>query len=533
MKSDCKLEYISIAETASFSALVNDYINRNNAVDPFFSFTPDDVGIKEAISRRAQFPVDRTTLVRCIRKQYEGLEMGEAVRRNIELLSEPDTFTVCTAHQPNLMGGYLYFIYKIMHAVKLVQHLKQQHPEHHFVPVFYIGSEDNDFEELSVFRYSGKQYRWYSSQQGAVGRMQTKELKPLLDELFKHLGPPGSNVIALKELLLKAYSEQDTIADATRVLVHLLMGQYGIVVVDPDDADLKRTFRSIAWKELTEPVAYRLVSATSKQLSERYQAQAFVRPVNFFYLKDQVRERIEKQDDHWEVVHTGFRFNATQLEEELDRHPERFSPNVILRGLFQETILPNVAFIGGGSEVAYWLQLRSLFEHYGIFYPALILRQSVMWVPGEAEKLMRKSGVELKDIFAKTSRLQTQYTVAHHREALDISEATLALEQAVKAMKEQAMAIDPALSRSADAVLTKMNYQVDVLKRKMLRAAKRKDADQMNRISRLRALLFPEERLQERYDSFLQYYIDMGEDFFELLLEGTQPYGGRFLTIRC
>lgn len=531
MKSDCKLEYISIAETASFSALVNDYINRNNAVDPFRAFSPDDAGLNAAIARRAQFPVDRETLVRCIRKQYEGLETGEAVKRNIELLLEPDTFTVCTAHQPNLMGGYLYFIYKIMHAVKLAQHLKRQHPENNFVPVFYIGSEDNDFEELSVFRYSGKQYRWSSSQKGAVGRMDTKELKPLLDELFKHLGPPGSSTIALKELLLKAYGEQKTIADATRVLVHLLMGQYGIVVVDPDDAELKKSFRTIAWKELTEPVAYRLVSETSQQLSERYQAQAFVRPINFFYLKDQIRERIEQQDNHWEVVHTDFRFNARQLEEELDQYPERFSPNVILRGLFQETILPNVAFIGGGSEVAYWLQLRSLFEHYHVFYPALILRQSVMWMPEEAEKLMSKLGLELRDVFVKTAQLQTQYTAAHQEAALDISETDRALEQAMQAMKEQALAIDPALMRSADAVITKMNYQVDVLKRKMLRAAKRKDADQMNRISRLRALLFPGEHLQERHDAFLQYYIDAGEDFFELLLEGTQPYGDRFLTI--
>lgn len=533
MKSDCRLEYLTIAETASFSALVNDYIKQDNTVKPFYSFAPDDAGLKEAIAKRAQFPVDRETLVRCIQKQYKGLEMGEAVDRNVELLLDPKTYTVCTAHQPNLMGGYLYFIYKIMHAIKLAQYLGQRHPQHHFVPVFYMGSEDNDFEELSVFRYSGKSYRWSSSQQGAVGRMHTKELKPLLDELFKHLGPPGSKVAALKEVLQNAYEKQETIANATRVLVHQLMGQYGIVVIDPDDAELKKPFQSIAWKELTEPVAYPIVSETSQHLSERYQAQAFVRPINLFYLKDQIRERIEKKEDHWEVVHTDIRFNAAELKEELSKHPDRFSPNVILRGMFQETILPNVAFIGGGSEVAYWLQLRSLFEHYKVFYPAVILRQSVIWVPEAANKLMLQLGFELKDIFAKTSHIQQQFAASKHKQELDISEGTQALEKAMQTLKEKALAIDPSLSGSADAVLTKINYQVAVLKRKMLRAAKRKDADQMNRIARLRALLFPDEHLQERHDAFLQYYIDAGEDFFELLLEGTQPFGDKFLAIRC
>ncbi len=533
MKSDCQLEYISIAETGSFSALVNDYLCQNENLNPFFQFAPDDTGIKEAIALRTRFPVDRKVLVQCIRRQYEGLNIGETLERNINLLSASDTFTVCTAHQPNLMGGYLYFIYKIMHAVKLAQYLKEQYPENNFVPVYYIGSEDNDFEELSVFRYAGKKFQWRSQQQGAVGRMHTGELKTLLNDLFTLLGPPGQEAIALKELLLKAYQEQKTIAGAIRVLVHLLMGKYGIVVIDSDDAGLKRLFIPVVLKELLEPAAYKLVSDTSARLAEKYQVQAFVRPVNFFYLKDNIRERIEKSGDQWQVLHTGIRFNEAQLTGEIHAHPERFSPNVILRGLFQETILPNVAFIGGGSEVAYWLQLKSAFGHYGTFFPTLILRQSVLWIPPEGSRLMHKLGFDLRDIFTKTTSLQTGYVQSHNREALDISGPAEALEQALALLKKKAADIDPTLSGSADAVIAKVNRQLEALNRKMVRALKRKSSVQLDRIARLRALLFPNESLQERYDSFLQYYIDVGEDFFEILLKGIQPFGGRFLIVQC
>ncbi|RYZ17611.1 MAG: bacillithiol biosynthesis cysteine-adding enzyme BshC, partial [Sphingobacteriales bacterium] len=350
--------------TTFFSPLNVDYLAGNEQLRAFAAFSPDDDGLDQAIVQRKQFPVDRKVLTDVLQKQYSNYSLRKEVSDNIALLADENTFTVCTAHQPNLMTGYLYFIYKIIHAAKLAQHLRARHPERNFVPVFYVGSEDNDLDELSVFRFNGIKFRWQTEQTGAVGRMSTKDLQPLLQQLTALVGPPGEQAEHLKDVILTAYNSNHTIAEATRYIVNEFLGQYGVVVIDPDDADLKRAFIPILKQELLQPVANELVQKTSAALNENYTAQAFSRPINLFYLKDDIRERIERTESGWKVLRTNIHWDEAAMLKEVENYPERFSPNVILRGLFQETILPNVAFIGGGSEVAYWLQLKPVFEHY-------------------------------------------------------------------------------------------------------------------------------------------------------------------------
>lgn len=532
MKSDCNCQYIPLDQTGYFTKIVTDYINGSSELKPFYDFNADDEGLGHAINKRENYTVDRHVLVEALRKQYQHLEIADIVNDNIEKLKDENTFTICTAHQPNLLGGYLYFIYKIMHAVKLSRHLKNKFPQKNFVPVFYIGSEDNDFEELSVFRYNNKKYQWITDQQGAVGRMNTQSLKTLLDELFATLGPPGIHEEQLKEIIIDAYQKQPTIATATRYLVNALMGQYGVVVLDPDDADFKRQFIPIIKEELLQPKAFQIVSKTSQELSEKYKSQAYVRPINFFYLKDNIRERIEKSGDKWIVVNTDIMFDEAALLEEVDSHPEHFSPNVILRGLFQEAILPNVAFIGGGSEVAYWLQLKDIFKEYNIFYPAIILRQSVLWISKDAQKRMQQLGYNNNDLFSSILVLQDKMIESKSDYDFNLEEEHIELIKIISDIKNKAIKIDTILNNSSDAVLSKIKYQISILENKMKRAAKKKLDVEMKRIEVLKQKLFPNDSLQERYDSFLQYYISYGADFFDTLLRCTMPYGDRFLIIQ-
>lgn len=533
MKSDCKHAYIALKETGYFSSLVTDYLAGEKELSSLYQFSPDDKGLQQAIEQRKKYKTDRAALVNVIRQQYEGLEVHEAVARNIELLHSENTFTVCTAHQPNLIGGYLYFIYKIIHTVKLSRHLKAQHPEHDFVPVFYIGSEDNDFDELSVFRYNDKKYRWQDIQTGAVGRMQTDSLKALFEELFEVLGPPGENSDRLKDILNAAYQSGKTIAAATQYLVNALLGPYGVVAIDPDHALLKQLFVPVIKEELLQPKAYRLVNETSERLEHQYKAQAYARPINFFYLTDNTRERIEYDGTKWNVLNTDIAFTEPELMDAITRYPERFSPNVILRGLYQETILPNVAFIGGGSEVAYWLQLRSVFEYYKVFYPAIVLRQSALWEGHAAQQLQEKLELSDTEIFIKTDALKTRYTLQRSGKELKLEGYKKDMEALLYALKDKVNALDVSIAKSTEAALAKMQYQVNILEKKILRAEKKKQDTAMQRINRLKALLFPGGTLQERYDAFLQYYLSYGSTFFDCLLEGTVPYGDKFLVIKA
>ncbi|RQO31035.1 bacillithiol biosynthesis cysteine-adding enzyme BshC [Taibaiella sp. KBW10] len=530
--ADCIAQYLPIKETGYFSALVKDYLAAAPSLKPFYTFTPDDQGLAEAVSLRQQFPVDRSVLVSVLQEQYSTIEAADIVRQNIASLQQENTFTICTAHQPNLMTGYLYFIYKIIHAAKLAQHLKTKHPDQNFVPVFYIGSEDNDLDELGVFRYNHNTYRWNTPQTGAVGSMHTDDLQPLIKELFQVLGPVGVPEQQIKHIIGTAYSSGHTIAQATRIMVNELLGFLGVVVLDANDYRFKKAFIPVIENEMFQHSAQAIVTETSDHLNAVYAAQAFVRPINFFYMKDNIRERIEQVGEQWQVLNTDFLFDAAAMRAEINNHPERFSPNVILRGLYQETILPNVAFIGGGSEVAYWMQLRALFHHYQVFFPAIVLRQSALIIERKSIELQQKLQISLSELFQKTEVLINQYVQQYGDDTWQVNDLKAQLEQLEMATKADLSGLDHQLHHSAEAVFTKMKKQVLVLEKKILKAVKRKMDDKVQQIRSLKEHTFPNDSLQERYDTFLPFYLTYGQRFFEDLYAHTHPYGTEFLVLQ-
>ena len=529
---DCKVTYIPYKQTGYYSSLVTDYLDGNPQLDEFYQFSPDKAGIEQAIAKRSNFPVDRAALVSILQHQYEGFNISDTLKKNIAALADDNTYTICTAHQPNLMTGYLYFIYKIVHTIKLADELNQQHPDKHFVPVYFMGSEDNDLDELGRFRYAGEQYIWDADgQTGAVGRMNTRSLKSVLDKLFTKLGPPNEHTEHLKELITEAYLGQNDIADATRHLVNELFGSYGLVVFDPDDAVAKKQLIDIFEDDLINNTANSLVSQQAEKLAEHYKAQAYPRDINLFYLKGDIRERIEQEGDKWVVLNTDVLWSKDELLDELHNHPEHFSPNVILRGVLQERLLPDVAFIGGGAEVAYWFQLKPIFEHYKVFYPVILLRQSALWVEKKYAEPQQQLDISDEQLFIKKVELIRQFTNNNTDNELSLEEELKAIETQVDKLKEKAENIDKTLSSSAEAVMTKINHQVQVLEKKMLRAEKRNMEVELQRLARLKEALFPKDSLQERYDNFISFYTLYGAAFINKLYEHTAPLDNKFLTI--
>lgn len=530
MESHCT--YISYSETGFFTPLVLDYLQQKKELQPFYTFNPDEAGIDAAIKARGQFPVNRQLLVQVLQKQYTGLQCAGAVKENIEALKQETTFTVCTAHQPNLLTGYLYFIYKIAHAIQLANALNTKHPGKRFVPVYYMGSEDNDLAELGVFRYGDKKYVWDAAgQTGAVGRMNTKSLQKLLGELFKIIGPPGDYIEELKEILSQAYLHHDTIGSATRYLVNELFGRYGLIVLDADEPGFKREILPVLKDDLLHHTANGIVKDTAAKLSENYRSQAYPRDINLFYLADGIRERIERDGDKWVVLNSDVSWNEEALLKELEQHPERFSPNVILRGILQESILPDVAFIGGGAEVAYWLQLKELFNHYKVFYPAVVLRQSALWIDSRAAELQKKAGLSTKDLFKPVDVLALEYVNNNSRAEWHTGTEAVAFEELIHQLREKAISIDTTLKPAAEAVLIKIKYQLTLLEKKMLRAEKRKHDTEIQRIGKIKGILFPNNSLQERYCNFIEFYTIYGHDFLNQVLKHTSPYNKGFMVI--
>jgi bacillithiol biosynthesis cysteine-adding enzyme BshC len=521
------------ADTHAFSPLVIDYIQGADNLNSFHRFRPDEKGFDAALqARSATQDVDRSLLCSVLEHQYAGLERSELLQKNLSKLSSANTYTICTAHQPNLLGGYLYFFYKILHAIRIAEEMNLRYPQQYFVPVYYMGSEDNDLEELGCFYFEGKKYVWDGDQQkGAVGRMRTESLRPLFSDFFKQVGPPGPLLDELEQVITEAYLKHSTVAEATRYWVNYFFGAYGLVVLDPDDARLKRQFISVMRDDLTQHSAERIVGATSKALSENYKAQAFVRPINLFYLNSGIRERIEQIGDEYRVLHTDIRFSQVQLLEELEAHPERFSPNVILRGLYQERILPNVTFVGGGAEVAYWLQLKPLFDHYGVFYPQVLLRQSVQILSDAALQLLVRLELNPEDIFQDASVLLAKRVADKYQTADLLAEEWKSLAALSDAISEKAKATDPTLVPTAAAAALRMQRLLEHIQVRMKKVYLRREAETGSRLQRLKSLTHPGGTLQERKENFTAYFLIYGFSIFEDIKNAIAPFGNEFLIV--
>lgn len=520
------------SKTNSFSPIVLDYLASAPALDGFYTNRPDAAGLQQAIAQKGQHRIDRKLLVERLQHQYAAVDAGAAVAQNIEQLLSENTFTVCTAHQPNLFTGPLYFIYKILHAIKLAASLKQEHPDLNFVPVYYMGSEDADLDELNHFTVQGKKYVWQTAQTGAVGRMQVDAaLERLTVELSGQLAPlPFAQEVM--DMLQRHFKKGVRIQDATFQLVHDLFGQFGLVVLIPDDADLKRCMTSLFREELFQPVSSHLVEKTSADLSAQYNVQAHPREINLFYLEEGIRERIVRTEGGFAVNNTELSFSDSEMEALLQAHPERFSPNVILRGVFQEMILPNIAFIGGGGELAYWLQLKSLFDHYKVPFPALVLRNSFLLITKQQVDKIGRLGFSVNDFFETENSLVERLARQQAEHPLSLNgklEQATALFDAIRA---QAVAVDPTLAQHVAALQATSINKLHNLEKKMLRAEKRKHADAGRQIEVLRQQLFPRGGLQERAESFLFFYGQMGAQFIDGLYQHSGSLDQQFTVIQ-
>ncbi|HAO05261.1 MAG: bacillithiol biosynthesis cysteine-adding enzyme BshC [Chitinophagaceae bacterium] len=508
---------ISYKQTKAFSKLAIDYIEGADALEPFFTFAPNLDGIKNAISQRKKFTVNRQVLVTQLQKQYNAKKQGLKTTANIELLLNENTFTVTTAHQPNIFTGHLYFVYKIIHAIKLADDLKKQFPKNNFVPVFFMGSEDADLEELGTINVHGKIYKWDTAQKGAVGRMQVdEEFIALINELDAQLGVEEHGEEILNKVR-QAYAKGKNIEQSTFDLVHDLFADYGLVVFLPDNPVFKKELTPVIKKELSEQFSQKAMQQALVALSGLYKMQVAGRQVNLFYLLDGLRERLERKGDGFIVHGTDLRFTQQEILQELKNHPERFSPNVILRPVFQEMLLPNIIFIGGGAEIAYWLELKNVFAEAGVFFPVLMLRNSFTVIPKKIAEKIQSLGLNEASLFETGNKLKDYYVKKETKYQLSLSDEKLALIKIYHNIRESATKVNPTFSRHVWALQQKSKQKLDELEKKMLRSEKLKFDAGLRQISKIKDRLFPGDKLQERVDNLLPYYALYGKGFLDVL----------------
>jgi len=526
------IDCIPFKETHYFSNLICDYLDEKEDLKPFYNRFPALENFKDQIEeKKSSYDHGfRNVLVDNLLKQHQGLKPSQATTQNIELLKDHNTFTVVTGHQLNIFTGPLYFLYKIVSTINLCKQLKAEYPEYNFVPIYWMATEDHDFDEINFFNFQGKKLVWNRAASGAVGHLSTEGLEEVFQVFSKEL-EHSENGNKIRGLFQNAYLEHNNLAGATRNLVNELFGELGLVIIDADSSELKRLFVPYLKNELFQNSAYQKVTETNKQL-EKYKIQVNPREINLFYLKENLRERIEFQNEKFTVLNTNLTFSKDEMKQELEQHPERFSPNVIMRPLYQEVILPNLCYIGGGGELAYWLQLRSFFESQQIVFPALLLRNSVLLVNEKQDDKLSKLGIAYKDIFLNRDRFINKKVRDISNIDIDFTPQKELLLQQFENLYKLAEETDKSFIGAVKAQEVKQLKGLGNLEKRLLKAQKRKLADEVSRMVELQNQLFPNGSLQERTSNFSEFYLEFGDHLIQQLVLNLQPLKGEFLILK-
>ncbi|MCB0479071.1 MAG: bacillithiol biosynthesis cysteine-adding enzyme BshC [Crocinitomicaceae bacterium] len=455
----------------------------------------------------------RMVLVDSLKKQYENLELSPKVSSNIDLLLQSNVFTITTGHQLNIFTGPLFFFYKILQVINITEELNKNNQNQKFVPIFWMASEDHDFDEIAQFSIGDKKFKWKRDVQDAVGRISTEGLSEIFKEVKDCIGHDSHGALTVFE----EYCKKGLLGKATLFLANELFGKYGLVIVDGDQKDLKRVFQNTLRKELVQSLAHlEIHDVISKFDKKGYKVQVNPREVNLFLLHDQKRGRIIKESEVYKIANSSLEFKEADILDLLEKQPEKFSPNVVMRPMYQETILPNVAYLGGAGEIAYWLELKSAFEKYGVPFPILVVRNSLLLVESKAEKKLNILNIELPHYLKDESVLIKEF-IQTNSEELNMEQEEQLLSELQSILLDKSSAIDVSLKQAIEASLVRQKKELKRIENKFIKVLKQKKKHDIEAIQFVKNSFYPNGVFQERYENITPYLASFGLEFIDLL----------------
>lgn len=516
------------ASTPHFNTLIKNYLSGVSSLQPFYNRSSTLKNFYHQISdKKNNYPLNhRTTLVKSLTKQYAQTNLSEKTLQHIYLLKRPTTFTVTTGHQLCLMTGPLYVLYKIIHTINLAKKLKETYPNYDFVPVYWMASEDHDFQEVNHFKLHTQNITWQTNQKGSVGDFTTENFESVYEKL-KHLLGISPNANELKKLFKKSYLKEPTLAKAMHFLINELFADEGLVILDGDDKALKKLFVSYLKNECNHFTTAQKVNETNEKIKKLgYKTQVNPREINLFYKGKGFRKRIVKKENGFSVLDTDLFFTAENLQKDIENHPENYSPNVLMRPLYQEVILPNLAYVGGAGELSYWLQLRSTFDVQGVTFPILTLRKSlVLLTQKQVRKIKKMNGMTTADFLLPIEKLKQKYTQKLSDGLLDFTPFNKRLQSIFDDLQTLSQKTHEDFSGALRAQKQKQIKGLQNLEKRLLRAEQKKHQNLLQNLEDLHTQLFPNGVMQERVENFSTYFLPYGQVFLDRLKKRITAFG--------
>ncbi len=521
--------------TTGFSnRLISDYIDGARDLKKFYNRKPNiDNFFKQLKEKELNFSsAKREILHKVLIKQYQNIKvLSPKVKKNLFSIKNRNTFTITTGHQLSLMTGPIYFIYKILTAISLSKKLSKAHPKYNFVPFFWMATEDHDFDEISSFSYKGKKFNWNKRTSGPVGDISNKGLENIF-KMFNDQLSKNSNTIKLKSIIKNSYLSSGNLASATRILVNEFFGKYGLLILDPNDKSLKKIFSPIIKSELSFQECQYSVNKTLelfKKKSYNFKPQVKPREINLFFIQNKTRNRIYiKSPGIFGIDKTDITFNKKEILDILKSNPEKFSPNVLMRTIYQETILPNLCYVGGKAELSYWLELFEYFKNKKIPFPILVHRNSALLINRKISIKLKKMDIDFDQLFIGRSALINKKVREISDINLDLDFQKKNLEKQFKTLKDLASKTDKTFINAVNAEMTKQIKGISKLEKRLLKAQRIKLKDHVERLVLIHESLFPSEGLQERSLNFSELYEIYGSKIIDFLLKKFHPFSQKF-----
>lgn len=520
---------ISRSSLKQFSAFSSAFGQNQTSFAPFIQrpfHTLNDLYEQAKLKQHVYSSANRAILVTTIEKQL-GSELSESQRENLSLLAKDTTFTITTGHQLTLFGGPLFLLYKVLHAVKLSAQFNASQSEIKTVPLFWLASEDHDVDEIRSTALFNKTLTWGTEQKGPVGRFHLTDYTAVLEELLPFFASnEQSEILALmRDLPMNNYGTH------YQVFASRLFRAFGVLVLQPDERELKQLFAPVIQKELEEQPSFTVVQTTNNQLEQAgWKPQAQARACNLFLLNESGRHRIDPSENGFTI--DGVTYSNSEILEKLTQEPEAFSPNVILRPVYQETILPNLAYIGGGGEMAYWIQLKEVFRVHDTVYPLIQQRNSLLLIDGGTTKRMEKLNWQLERFFEPKEQLRKQYLLENDAEQMDLSAIQEHFQTLRLAMIQKAKAVDVSLESYAEAETVRISKQLEAYEQRLIKQVKQQHDQSLKAIDGVCDRLFPGNELQERFFHWLNFAAN--GDYSSLLatvLEAIDPFNGDLIVV--
>lgn len=359
--------------------------------------------LAQQITENERFSTEyRYVLVDRIKEQYErsgiALDSDSPVLENLEKLRQKNTVTATTGQQIHIFLGPFFMANKLLSCVAEAQRIANELVDIECVPVFWLATEDHDFDEIRSVRLYNETYTWDIPHGGPVGRLNPASILPLVDQAQERIDQTPENLRFI-EICRTAYQSCNTFADATRFILHEIFGSTGIVILDADDKVLKKHYSAIAKVDILDNGVSSLIdSQIVKMKATGIKAPINTRPINHFLIDDDSRELIKLESDK-QVNIDDHLLSKAKIEELIEMYPDRISPNALMRTIYQQSILPNVHYTCGASEFIYWLEMPEVMNQMGLIYPQLGVRASVFTLKNAHKESLNHINLELSTLF--------------------------------------------------------------------------------------------------------------------------------------